>query len=328
MKLAVSILNYRTADLTLDAIQATIDALATLEDPWRIVVVDNDSQDASEEKLRTSTRDKQQANTPGWEHVEVLQSGNNGGFGAGNNFAIRHAREKYPDLEYVYILNSDAFPDKDAITELISFLDANTSYSFAGSYIYGTDGNPHETAFRFPNALGEFEGAIRFGPVTKLLKKYQVPLGIPSSSCDVDWLAGASMLMRVKALEAIGVFDETFFLYFEETDLCLRAKRAGWRTRYVLESKVAHIGSASTGMKKWERIPTYWLDSRKYYFKKNHGTAYFACATALRLLGGSLYSLRCLLENKENPEPKRFFRDMTCHALRTHNNDNKRTQQI
>ncbi len=315
MKLAVSILNYRTPELTVKAVDATILALANMSEEWRILVVDNDSQDASEEKLRTTTADKQRLNSFGWDKVEVHQTGNNGGFGAGNNFAITYAREHFQDLEYVYVLNSDAFPDEDAIQQLINFLDQHPNYGFAGSYIYGTDGTPHETAFRFPNALGEFEGAARFGPISKLLKNRIVPLGIPEKSCDVDWLAGASMLMRVKALEEIGIFDETFFLYFEETDLCLRAKRLGWPVRYILESKVAHIGSASTGMRKWDRIPTYWLDSRKYYFKKNHGRLYFTLATILKVAGGCFYSMRCLIERKENPDPKRFIRDMISHAL-------------
>ncbi|MFL0800340.1 MAG: glycosyltransferase family 2 protein [Agarilytica sp.] len=315
MKLAVSILNYRTPELTVQAVDATIVALAHMKEEWRIIVVDNDSQDASEEKLRTTTADKQRLNTPGWDNVEVHQTGNNGGFGAGNNFAIQYAREHYQNLEYVYILNSDAFPDEDAIRQLINFLDEHPNYGFAGSFIYGTDGSPHETAFRFPNALGEFEGAARFGPISKLLKNHIVPLALPHESCDVDWLAGASMLMRVKTLEEVGIFDETFFLYFEETDLCLRANRLGWPIRYILESKVAHIGSASTGMKKWDRIPTYWLDSRKHYFKKNHGSVYFALATALRVAGGCFYALRCLVERKENSDPKRFLRDMIGHAL-------------
>ncbi|MFL0803872.1 MAG: glycosyltransferase family 2 protein [Agarilytica sp.] len=315
MKLAVSILNYRTPELTVKAVDATILALANMKEEWRILVVDNDSQDASEEKLRTTTADKQRLNRFGWDKVEVHQTGHNGGFGAGNNFAIQYAREQFHDLEYVYVLNSDAFPDEDAIQQLVSFLDQHTNYGFAGSYIYGTDGTPHETAFRFPNALGEFEGAARFGPISKLLKNHIVPLGILEQSRDVDWLAGASMLMRMKALEEIGVFDETFFLYFEETDLCLRAKRLGWPIRYVLESKVAHIGSASTGMSKWDRIPTYWLDSRKYYFKKNHGRLYFTLATILRVAGGCFYSLRCLIERKENPDPRRFLRDMISHAF-------------
>ncbi len=316
MKLAVSILNYKTPDLTIKAIQASIDALKALsQDDWKIVVVDNDSQDDSEEKLKAATNEKQKQDAFGWNNVVVLQSGNNGGFGAGNNFAINYARKTYEALEYVYVLNSDAFPDEDAITQLIDFLDSNPKYGFAGSYIYGVDGVPHETAFRFPSALGEFEGSIRFGPVSKILKNYQVPIGIPESSCDVDWLAGASMLMRIKVLEEVGVFDETFFLYFEETDLCLRAHRAGWPTRYILESKVAHVGSASTGMKKWERIPSYWLDSRRYYFKKNHGVINFAFATLLRFIGGGLYSIRCMLERKENPDPKYFLRDMISHAF-------------
>lgn len=315
MKLAVSILNFRTPDLTVDAVEAALKALAKIKDEWCVIVVDNDSQDGSEEKLRTVLANKQSENSPGWENVELHQSGRNGGFGAGNNFAINYARDKYDELEYVYVLNSDAFPDGDAIELLVNFLDNNPNYGFAGSYIYGVDGVPHETAFRFPNALGEFEGAIRFGPVSKILKNYIVPIGIPESSCDVDWLAGASLLMRVKTLEKIGVFDETFFLYFEETDLCLRAARAGWPTRYVLESKVAHVGSASTGMKKWDRIPTYWLDSRKYYFKKNHGGVYFSWATLLRVCGGCLYSLRCAIERKQNPDPKRFLRDLISHAF-------------
>lgn len=319
MKLAVSILNYKTPDLTLKSIQASIDALASIdEQEWKIIVVDNNSQDASEEKLKTTTKEKQNMGTTGWKNVVVLQSGNNGGFGAGNNFAINYARENFGNLTYMYVLNSDAFPDKDAITLLIDFLDKNPNYGFAGSYIYGVDGVPHDTAFRFPSALGEFEGAIRFGPVSKILKKYQVPIGIPTESCDVDWLAGASMLMRIKTLEKVGTFDEIFFLYFEETDLCLRAQRMGWPTRYILESKVAHVGSASTGMKKWERIPRYWLDSRRHYFKKNHGLLYFCFATALRFIAGSLYNIRCVLERKQNPEPKHFLRDMVSHAFSRH----------
>ncbi|MFL0811234.1 MAG: glycosyltransferase family 2 protein [Agarilytica sp.] len=315
MKLAVSILNFRTPELTLDAIQATINALASIQGGWKIVVVDNDSQDGSEEKLREAIQEKQNENTNGWNQIELHQTGHNGGFGSGNNFAINYAREAFPDVEYIYILNSDAFPDKDAIKCLVDFLDEHNDYGFAGSYIYGVDGTPHETAFRFPSAFGELEGSIRFGPVSKLLKKYQVPVGIPEASLDVDWLAGASVLMRIQTLEEIGIFDETFFLYFEETDLLLRANRAGWRTRYILESKVAHVGSASTGMKKWERIPQYWLDSRKHYFTKNHGRIYFLWATLLRIFGGSLFTLRCLIQGKSNPDPKRFLRDMLSHAI-------------
>lgn len=315
MKLAVSILNYRTPDLTEKSIQATIDAVIDMQEDWIIVVTDNCSPDDSEARLRETITLRQQDQSPGWDRVEFHQSGHNGGFGAGNNFAINYARAAYPELEYAYVLNSDAFPEKDAINVLVDFLDAHPNYGFAGSYIYGTDGTPHQTAFRFPNALGEFEGAIRFGPVSKLLRNHIVPLGIPTTSCDVDWLAGASLMMRIKAIEEVGLFDETFFLYFEETDLAFRAKKLGWPTRYLLDSKVAHVGSASTGMGKWERIPIYWLDSRRHYFIKNHGKLYFYWATWLRVKGTLLYNLRCLIEGKKSGDPKGFVVDLIRHTL-------------
>ncbi len=315
MKLAVSILNYKTPDLTVDSIKATLAALASCAYDWAVIVVDNDSQDGSEETLRNVVSVQQANSVEGWEKVTVLQSGHNGGFGAGNNFAMRYAMDQYDDLEYVYILNSDAFPDENAIGLLVEYLDNHSDYGFAGSYIYGVDGVPHESAFRFPSALGELEGSIRLGPVTKLLKKYQVPIGIPEQSVDVDWLAGASVVMRVSMLKEIDLFDETFFLYFEETDLLLRARRAGWKTRYILESKVAHVGSASTGMKGWERVPGYWLDSRRHYFIKNHGRLYFYFATLLRVLGGLSFRFRCVIQRKEQVDPKNFFKDMVSHVF-------------
>lgn len=320
MKLAVIILNYRTADMTIDSIIATLKALMDAEFSWTITVVDNNSGDGSEEKIRELCTEKQQQDSI-WKRIEVIQSGHNGGFGAGNNFGIRHVLQTHQELEYVYILNSDAFPDKDAIIKLVEFLDANEHYGYAGSYIYGTDGEPHTTAFRFPSAMGELEGAIRFGPISKLLKKYIVPIGIPDTSIDVDWLAGASLMMRVKTILQVGLFDETFFLYFEETDLLQRAARQGWKTRYLLESKVAHVGSASTGMKKWDRIPTYWLDSRRHYFTKNYGQYYFYWATACKLLGQCLWGLRCLVTRKKNPEPLGFGWDLLKHALKKTVND-------
>jgi len=315
MKLAAIILNFRTPDMTVDAIMSTIAALVDVDFEWSITVVDNDSGDGSEAKLRQTCDEQQSNNVNGWDRVEVLQSGNNGGFGSGNNVGIRHAMTKYNNLEYLYVLNSDAFPEKDALTSLVDFLDNNKDYGVAGSYIFGTDGVPHETAFRFPTIQGEFEGAIKLGPVSRILKKYIVPMGLPEVSVDVNWLAGASMLVRVETIHQVGLFDETFFLYFEETDLLLRMAKQGWKTRYLLESKVAHVGSASTGMKKWDRIPSYWLDSRKHYFTKNHGRLYFYLATMAKVIGLSIWGLRCALTKKENQEPKGFCLDIIKHAL-------------
>jgi N-acetylglucosaminyl-diphospho-decaprenol L-rhamnosyltransferase len=298
------ILNWRSAPMTIRAAEAALVALRGMQ--ASLVLVDNESGDGSFEALRD------------WapEGVRVLQSGHNGGFGAGNNVGIRAGMPDGSKPDYVYILNSDAFPAPDAIRALKDHLDRNPQTGFAGSYIHGEDGEPHRTAFRFPSIAGEFEGQARLGPVSRLLKGSIVAQELPTVTGRVDWLAGASLMMRQAVLDQIGLFDETFFLYFEETDLCHRAARAGWPTDYVVESRVAHIGSASTGMKEWDRIPGFWLDSRLHYFTKTHGAAYAGLATLAHVLGGCLWRLRRWVERKPLLDPPFYLGDLTRHALR------------
>lgn len=297
------ILNYRTAAMTVQAVQAALAAMAGIE--GEVLVVDNDSQDGSFEALT--------AQVP--IGVRVIQSGHNGGFGAGNNVGIRAGLSDGACPDYIYVLNPDAFPDVHAIRHLLDTLEQNLNAGFAGSYIHGPDGTPHLTTFRFPSIASEFEGAVRFGPVSRLLARFAVPVPIPATTTLVDWLAGASLLMRRSVLDQIGLFDETFFLYFEETDLCRRAQNAGHKVIFVRESDVTHIGSVSTGMKEWDRVPGYWFDSRWHYFVKNHGRVYAACATLAHLTGGLLHKLRCLLTGKTTAGAPHFLRSMLWHDL-------------
>ncbi len=311
-RLLTVLLNWRTADMTLQAAEAALAALQGVN--GALVIVDNDSGDGSFERLSAAVANRGWATGP--QAVRVLQSGRNGGFGAGNNHGIRAALPDGSKPDYVYLLNSDAFPAPDAIRALLDHLEAHPATGFAGSYIHGPAGEPHQTAFRFPSVWSEFEGQIRFGPVSRLLRRHIVARPIPAETTRVDWLAGASLMMRQSVLDQIGLFDETFFLYFEETDLCRRAALAGWPTDYVLESRVAHIGSASTGMKTWARIPQFWLDSRLHYFTKNHGRAYAALATLATLTGGALWRLRLLVQAKDRGDPPRYLRDLFGHHLR------------
>lgn len=304
-KVLCIILNWRTAEMTLSAVAAAERAMEGID--GAINVVDNDSQDGSFEKLESALA--------GRPRVRVLQSGRNGGFGAGNNVGIRAGLPDGARPDFVYILNSDAFPAPDAISALLTHLQAHPGTGFAGSQIHGTDGEPHITAFRFPGIASEFEGAVKLGPVSRLLSRFIVALPLPSVTTPVDWLAGASVMMRQSMLEGIGLFDETFFLYFEETDLMLRGRRAGWATDYVVESRVAHIGSASTGMKKWQRIPGYWFDSRWHYFAKNHGRVYAVAATLAHLAGLGLNRLRMVLQRRRAGNAPHYFRDLVKHSL-------------
>lgn len=307
------ILNWRTADMTLQSAEVALREMQGI--PGALTIVDNDSGDGSFEKFLAEVVLR------GWDTgdlpVRVIQSGHNGGFGAGNNVGIRAGLPNGARPDYIYILNSDAFPDVGGIRALYDHLNANPTTGFAGSYIHGDDGAPHRTAFRFPSIASEFESSVRFGPISRLLANYIVAQPNPEVTTRVDWLAGASMMMRQDVLDKIGLFDEEFFLYFEETELCHRAATAGFPIDYVRDSSVTHIGSVSTGMKTWARMPTYWFDSRLYYFTKVHGRAYAAFATASLILGSILWRSRLLIQRKDKGDPPRFLRDLSAHAMRS-----------
>jgi len=309
-RLLLVILNYRTPEMTLKAAEAALREMAGID--GEIVIVDNGSGDDSEAVIDAGIE------AAGWDRTRVIlkQSGHNGGFGAGNNFAIRQGLSDGTRPDFVYLLNSDALPDKGAIRILLDYLIAHREVGAAGSYVHGPQGDPHQTAFRFPTIAGELEGAARTGFITRMFPSAVIPLEISDVPIAVDWVAGASVLLRQKALDEIGLFDETYFLYFEETDLCLRARRAGWQVHYVPASEVTHIGSVSTGMKTWRRTPRYWFDSRLHYFTKNHGAGYAAAATLARIAGAAIWRLRVLTSSKPLVDPPRFLSDLTFHALR------------
>jgi len=303
MKILAIVLNYKTPDMTLDAVRAAQKALASIRGGYRIDVVDNDSGDGSHEQLLEACA--------AWDDVEYLQTGHNGGFGSGNNYAIRRALESDDPPEFIYILNSDAFPAEDAVEELLAFLESHSHVGIAGSAIHGVDGEPHLTAFRFPSFTSEVLGGFQLGALQRLLPEREVPIQpMPKRTQRVDWLAGASMMIRREVLEQVGLFDETFFLYFEETDLCRRASLRGWSCWYVVESQVAHIGHGSTGLKdKSKPMPKYWFDSRRHYFRKNHGRAYTWAANTAHAIGLATFKARSGIQGKPDHNPSGFWSD-------------------
>ena len=308
--IVVVVLNYKTPDLAVNAAQS---AAAAMEHFGGVILlVDNASPDDSLDRMQKGV---DAATWPDHLTVQVLQSGRYGGFGAGNNFGIRAGLAICPDAEFVYILNPDAHVAETSISALVDHLNAHPEAAIAGSWISGEDGADHCSAFRFPGLASELEASMRIGPVTRLLKNYVLPMHVPDASGPVGWIVGASMLARTKVLKEIGLFDETFFLYFEETDLCLRAQSVGHEVHFVRESRVVHIGSVSTGMGTWERTPSYWFESRWYYYSKNHGRAYAMAATLLNVCGRLIWRLRRRIEGKPNTDAHRLVRDLIAHDV-------------
>jgi GT2 family glycosyltransferase len=121
------------------------------------------------------------------------------------------------------------------------------------------------------------------------------------------------MMIRWQVFEAIGLLDENYFLYFEETDFCLAAARAGWPSWYVPDASIVHIAGQSTGVNESQasnrRRPRYWFDSRRRYFIKNHGRAYAMLADTAWLVSHMLWTVRRVLQARPDPDPPHFTKD-------------------
>ncbi|TVP73060.1 MAG: glycosyltransferase family 2 protein [Rhodobacteraceae bacterium] len=312
------ILNYRTAEMTLRAAQAAFRAMEGVA--GAITIVDNDSQDGSFDWLCTQTAD--------WPRVQVLQAGQNGGFGAGNNAGIRAGLPDGGRPDFIYLLNSDAFPDPDAIATLRDYLLAHRDCGFAGGHLRAEDGTDHVSVFRFPTIWSEFEGAAHTRFISRALARYIVPQGVPTEITRIDWCAGASVMFPRRVLDEVGLFDEGFFLYFEETDLCLRIHQAGYHGVYLPHARAVHITAASTGVKGLARKPEYWFDSRALYFRKRGGQIHFWLATLAHLTGGLIWELRRRVQRKDDRIAPYFLRDLLAHSLRNLRPENNRAQSM
>lgn len=305
MKLLVVLINYRTADMTRRALECALEGLRHVDGRCRVALVDNDSGDGSFEKLEAAVEEK------GWQdRVDLIQTHHNGGFAYGVNAGSQPALASADPPEYVYLLNSDAFVDAETISRLVDFLDRNPSVGIAGSQVRGTDGVLHPTAFRFHSIVSEFDHAVGIGFVSRLLDRWKVSRPVPEQATRVDWLAGASMMIRARVFEDIGPFDDDFFLYYEETDFCRRAVQAGWTTWYVPESRIEHIGSVSTGWQDPDQPrAAFWFHARRHYFEKNHGRIYLFATNLVYVIGMAIGRLKFALLGKRYPRPPRFFRD-------------------
>jgi GT2 family glycosyltransferase len=304
----VVLINYKTPALTLRALHAVVAELDRLPDS-RVALIDNGSGDDSVPALEKgldagALRDR----------VDLLVSPENRGFAGGVNLALIPALRGPSPPRFVYLLNSDALPAPGSVATLVRFLEANPSAGIAGSYIHGPDGETHDTAFRFPGVASQFEESLGIGVVSRLLDRYLVSKPVPRVATRVDRLAGASMLIRREVFDAIGAYDENFFFYYEETDFCRRAAGAGFATWYVPESRVEHIGAASSGWKDLAkpRAP-YWWEGRRWYFYKNHGLLYLWAVNLAWLAGFALGEPRRRLMGRRGPFPPRYFRDFLRH---------------
>lgn len=280
----------------------------------RVAVVDNASEDSSLEVLRQGLEALQR---PDW--IELKQLPRNGGFAYGNNRVLRQCLESSHPPDYILLLNPDTVVREGAIAPLIRFLDEHPKAGLVGSRLEDPDGTPQISAFRFPSFWSELDHGLRLGIASRWIGRRRLALPIATEPYAADWLAGASLMIRREVLTSAGLFDEDYFLYFEEVDFCHRAQQSGWECWYVPASRVVHLVGQSTGVtdtrRSPQRMPTYWFESRRRYFLKFHGAIYLAIADLLWMIGFALWRLRRWLLQKPDSDPPHFLWDFFRHSI-------------
>lgn len=296
--LAVIVVNYRTAELTIACLRSLRDEL---EPDQQVVVVDNDSRDGSAALIHQAIEDE------GWgSWARLLCSPRNGGFSAGNNFALRRTA-----AECYLLLNSDAQVAPGSLAALREVLRRRPEVGIVGPRLHSPAGATQVSCFRDHSLWGELLQAAGAGTLNRLLAESVVPmLPPPGHSVEAAWLSFACVMLRRAVLDQIGLLDEGYFMYFEDVDLCRRARAAGWKIVYCPEAQVLHHEGASHPL---QRYPASFHASRARYFTKFHGgSPGLLAANACWATGTAIAALRGLLGYPKH-EPRSTLADILQH---------------
>ena len=237
-QVSMIILTWNQRDLTLDCL-ASIFALDYPLKQLEVVVVDNGSSDGTARAIRES-----------YPAVTVVENGENLGFAEGNNVGIRCALQG--NAEYVMLLNNDTVVDPQMLSCLLAVMETESGVGIVG---------PKMLYYDQPNVIWCAGNQINWHTGrTNRLHAERVDNGLDGSPQEVDFITACGACFRRKVIEQIGLLDSRFFIYYEETDWCHRARKAGWRILLVPSARLWHRVSAAMGTK---------TPATEYYMSRN-----------------------------------------------------------
>jgi len=253
MDISIIIVNWNTRDLLKSCLESIYKTIRDIS--YEIIVVDNGSRDGSVAMLQEK-----------YPEIRLIQNEENRGFGAANNQAMRIMTGRY-----ALLLNSDAVLAENAVRELFTFMEAKSDAAMACGQLLNVDGSKQNSVASFPNLLTLLTN-------TSLLECL-LPNRYPSKRynhdkpIEVDSCIGACLLVRKKAIEDVGMLDERYFFFFEETDWAYQMKEAGWKVFHVPTAFIYHFQGQSIGRDIQSRIEFY--RSRYQFFRKWKSRPYF-----------------------------------------------------
>ncbi|MEA2014419.1 MAG: glycosyltransferase family 2 protein [Thermodesulfobacteriota bacterium] len=257
MDITIVIVNWKTRELLRDCLKSIYKTVQNIT--FEVIVVDNASQDDSVAMLEEEFPD-----------VRIIENSKNRGFAAANNqaFAVMNGR-------YALLLNTDTVLTEDAVHELFAFMENHNDTAMAGGQLLNRDGSRQNSIANFPTVLTLLAN-------TSLLE-YLFPRRFPSKRyahkepLEVESVIGACLIVRKKAMDEVGMFDERYFFFLEETDWAYQMRVAGWKIYHVPSACIYHLQGQSVGRNVRSRVEFY--RSRYKFFNKWKSRPYNAAVS-------------------------------------------------
>jgi len=277
--LCVIIVNYNTNDYLKQCIESIY--LNTKKIAFEIIVVDNNSSDGSVKMLEDEFPD-----------VKVIANQENYGFAKANNQALLVSQSRYAML-----LNSDTVVKPSAFDILTKFMDEHQDVGIVGSRTFYPDNTVQGTARSFPSPMNTFFGRktflTRILPNNRFSQKYLTCLREDyTEPFEVDWVAGSCLMTRREVIDAIGMLDEGFWMYWEDADWCYRAKENGWKVFCVTDAQIIHFEGKSSKQQNIKLIREFHKSVYRYY-RKHYIKSALNPMNLVAIVG---LSLRCFLQ--------------------------------
>lgn len=282
---SVLMVNYNTADLLVRSVQALKRAANGIG--VQIIVVDNASRDDSVLRIAKEHPD-----------VIVIANRDNVGFGRACNQALARASG-----EYVLLLNTDAFVAPDSLAKTLAYMQMHRRCGILGVKLVGADGRLQPSARYFPTPWNLFLTRTGLGRF-RIFRSVRMVDDMNWDHASVrrcDWVPGCFYLVRRTVIDQIGLFDSRYFLYYEEVDHCLAARRAGWEVVFYPDTTVVHLGGESAKLTgeitpSGRQVEALRVESELLYFRKNAGPIGAWAAMVLCVLADAIAALKRLIK--------------------------------
>jgi len=247
----VVVVSYNRCDLLARCLESVLTDLDGIS--LELIVVDNASSDESAAMVAER-----------FPEVRLIANRDNVGFGRANNQAFRQALGRY-----VLMLNPDTIVQPGTVRALIAFADDHPEAGIVGGRLEYGDRTLQHSAFRFPDWKQALFGFFDLVPIDAEING-RYPIAQFEQPFVAEHLLGACMLIRREALEQVGPLDPAYFMYFEETDLCVRMRQSGWRNLYTPSARVVHVGGGSTSTVS-ERMSVEFHRSQAIFYRRHRG---------------------------------------------------------